>query len=129
MTNKIVFVPLLALAAIGMTACSEKAQTDTAAAANSIAGDVTETARKARDNTDAALGAAEQRMDNFGDSVGAKADRLGERADRAADRAENEADQAGDKADRAADRIGDKANRAADRAGEAAKDIGREIEN
>lgn len=129
MTFKIVLVPMLAITAIGMSACSEKAQTDTAAAANSIAGDVTETARKARDDTDAALGAAEARMDNFGDTVSAKTDRLGERADRAADQAEVEADRAGEKADRAADRIGDKADRAADRAGEAAKDIGREIEN
>ena len=50
-------------------------------------------------------------MDNFGDTVDAKAGRLNEDADRAAQR------------------IGDKADRAADRAGEAARDIGNEIDN
>lgn len=111
MTKTLALAPLFALAALGMSACSEKAQNDASTAANSIAGDVNDTARKARDDTDAALGAAEARMDNFGDTLSNKTAHLG------------------DKADRAADRIGDKADRAADRAGAAAKDIGNEIEN
>ena len=111
MTKSILLLPILALATAGMSACSEKAQNDASTAANSIAGDVNETARKARDDTDAALSDAETRMDNFGQAAGEKADRLG------------------DDADRAADRLGEKADRVGDRAGAAARDIGNEIDN
>lgn len=65
-------LPLAILAALGLAACSPKAQNETAEAANAIAGDANATAAKAIDDTDAALGAAASRIDNAGAVLGNK---------------------------------------------------------
>ena len=68
-----IILPVTVLAALGLAACSPKAQNETAEAANAIAGDANATAAKAIDDTDAALGAAESRMDNAGAVLSNKA--------------------------------------------------------
>ena len=72
----LVLVPLSVLA---LGACSPKAQDETAEAMNAVAGDANATAAKAIDDTDAALGAAESRIDNAGDVLGNKADRVADK--------------------------------------------------
>lgn len=75
-----ILLPLTVVAAIGLAACSPKAQTDISEAANSVAADANATGAKAVDDTDAALGAAETRLDNAGAVLGNKADRAADRA-------------------------------------------------
>ena len=74
----------LALLAIAATGCSQQAQDNAAQAADSIAADANATAAKAIKDTDAAtdaaLGAAEARIDKTGDVIGNKVDRATEKA-------------------------------------------------
>ena len=69
-------LPLIALAALGLAACSPKAQNEVAEAANAVEADANATGAKAVDDTDAALGAAESRIDNAGAVLSNKADRV-----------------------------------------------------
>lgn len=72
-------LPLAVLAALGLAACSPKAQNETAEAANTIAADANATAAEAVEDTDAALGAAESRIDNAGAVLHDKADRAADK--------------------------------------------------
>jgi hypothetical protein len=78
--------PLILVAALGLAACSPKAQNETAEAANTIAADANATMAEAVKDTDAAanqaFGAAENSMDNASAKIGkatkdAKADAAG----------------------------------------------------
>lgn len=89
MFKRLAIVPLIAIAT-ALGACSQQAQNETAQAADTIAADANATAAKARDSTDAALGAAEARMDNVGDVIGNKIDKAGDAAGAALKDAGNE---------------------------------------
>ena len=78
--------PIAILVALGLSACSPKAQNETAEAANTIASDANATMAEAVKDTDAAanqaFGAAENSMDNASAKIGkatkdAKADAAG----------------------------------------------------
>ena len=69
-------LPLFALTALALAACSPKAQNEVAEAANAVEADANATTAEAVSDTDAALGAAESRIDKAGDVLGNKADRV-----------------------------------------------------
>lgn len=69
-------LPLFAFTALALAACSPKAQSETVETANTVEVDANATAAKAVSDTDAALGAAETRIDNAADVLGNKADRV-----------------------------------------------------
>ncbi len=70
-----------AAAALGLAACSENAQDQTAQAANAVASDVETTTGEAVDDldaaTDSALGSAERGLDEMGESIENGADATG----------------------------------------------------
>ncbi|WP_404368517.1 hypothetical protein AB5I39_14920 [Sphingomonas sp. MMS24-J45] len=69
-------LPLVALTTLALAACSPKAQSQAADTANTVEADANATAAKAVSDTDAALGAAETRIDNAAEVLGNKADRV-----------------------------------------------------
>ena len=79
------------VAAAGLSACSQKAQNESAEAANAIGADASATTENAVGDvdtaTDQALGSAAATMDNAGDSIAAGADRTGNAISNGADRA------------------------------------------
>jgi hypothetical protein len=79
MTKSLAIVPLTVLVALGLCACTPKAQNEVSEAANAVAADANATAAQAVDDTDAALGAAESRIDNAGAVLGNKADRIADK--------------------------------------------------
>ncbi len=89
---KRVLLPLAALAALGLAACSEKAQNETAEAANTIAADANATMGEAAADveaaTDGALSSAENAADRAGAAIGEGVDRVGNAADAAGDELE-----------------------------------------
>lgn len=68
MTSKI--YPVAILAILALTACSQKAQNETATAANTMAADANATMAKAAGDVNAAFGAAENGIDAAGNTVG-----------------------------------------------------------
>ena len=76
--KKAILLPVAALAAFGLSACSQKAQNETAEAADSIAADVNATTSEAVQDveaaTDKALGAASNTIDDAGNAVDATGD-------------------------------------------------------
>ena len=82
-------LPLAAFAMLGLAACSDKAQNETAEAAEAIGADANATMSEAADDveaaTDGALGAAENAADRAGNAIGEGADRVGNAADAAED--------------------------------------------
>lgn len=86
---KRVLLPLAAIAALGLAACSEQAQNETAEAANAIGADANATMGEAAQDveaaTDSALGAAENAADSLGNTIESGADRVGNAADAAGD--------------------------------------------
>lgn len=80
-------LPLAAVAALGLAACSDKAQNESAEAANAIGADVNATMGEAvkdvESATDSALGTAENAADGLGNTLGEGADRVGNAADAA----------------------------------------------
>ena len=80
-------LPLAAVAALGLTACSDKAQNEAAEAANAIGADVNATMGEAVQDvetaTDSALGAAENSADSIGNTVSEGADKVGNAVDAA----------------------------------------------
>ncbi|MBX3592892.1 hypothetical protein [Sphingomonas sp.] len=87
---KRVLLPLAAVAALGLAACSEKAQNETAEAAEAVGADanatMTEAANDVESATDRALGSAENAIDRAGNAIDSGADKV----DNAADAAETE---------------------------------------
>ncbi|MFL9839438.1 hypothetical protein ABS767_00560 [Sphingomonas sp. ST-64] len=90
---KRVFLPLAAVAALGLAACSDKAQNETAEAAEAIGADANATMSEAADDvetaTDSALGAAENAADSTGAAIEQGADNVGNAADAAEDELDN----------------------------------------
>lgn len=86
---KRVLLPLAAVAALGLAACSEQAKNETADAANAIAADANATMGEAVQDveaaTDSALGAAENTADGLGNAIGAGVEKAGNAADAAGD--------------------------------------------
>lgn len=82
-------LPLAAVAALGLAACSDKAQNETAEAAEAIGADVNATMGEAADDveaaTDGALSTAENAADRAGAAISEGADRVGNAADAAED--------------------------------------------
>ncbi len=72
-------LPLIALSALALAACSPKAQNEVAEAANAVEADANATGAEAVSDTDAALGAAESRIDDAGTVLGNKADRVADK--------------------------------------------------
>lgn len=72
-------LPLIALTALSLAACSPTAQNKVADASNAVEADVNATGAEAVSDTDAALGAAESRIDNAGDVLSNKADRFADK--------------------------------------------------
>jgi phage-related minor tail protein len=111
----ILAAPPLLLATVGLAACSQNTQNETAEAANSIAADTEATTRNAvRDvdaATDQAFGSAERHLDNAGDHL------------------DNAADRTDDSLDRAGDAISNGADRAANATGDALERAGRSLKN
>ncbi|WP_374146480.1 hypothetical protein [Sphingomonas sp. 28-63-12] len=79
--RSMITMALFATAAIGLSACSPKAQNETAEAADAITADANATMMEAKNDTEAAsdqaFGAAEnamdrgsEKLDNIGDAVG-----------------------------------------------------------
>ncbi|WP_137899119.1 hypothetical protein [Sphingomonas sp. 2SG] len=106
---------LAAPLAVGLAACSQNAQNETADAANAIAADTEATTRNAVSDvdvaTDRAFGSAERHIDNAGDHL------------------DNAAAHADDRLDRAGDAISNGADRAADATGNALERAGRSLKN
>ena len=82
--------PLIALATLALAACSPKAQNEVVEAANAVEADANATGAQAVDDTDAALGAAESRIDNVGDVLSNTADRAADKTGEALKDAGNE---------------------------------------
>lgn len=84
---KRVLLPLAAVAALGLAACSEKAKNETAEAANAIGADANATMGEAvqdvQSATESALGTAENAADNLGNAIDAGADKVGNAVDAA----------------------------------------------
>ena len=82
-------LPLAAIAALGLAACSEQAQNETAEAANAIGADANATMGEAVQDveaaTDRALGAAENAADDLGNAIDAGADKAGNAVEAAGD--------------------------------------------
>jgi hypothetical protein len=82
-------VPAAAFAALALTACSEKAQNETAEAAEQIGADANatmgEAAQDVEEATDAALGTAENATDKVGAAIGEGVDKAGNAVDAAGD--------------------------------------------
>ena len=72
-------LPLIALATLGLAACSPTAQNEAAEATDAVAADANATGAEAAEDTDAALGAAESRIDNVGDVIGNTTDDVADR--------------------------------------------------
>ena len=76
--TKFLIASIAFAAALGLAACSPKAQNETAEAADTIAADANATMSEAAGDTEAAadraLGAAETSIDNAGNAVGNAAD-------------------------------------------------------
>jgi len=106
-TMKKTLLPLAAIAALGLAACSQNTQNETAQAADAIAADANATMSEAAGDVEAATDGALSSAENAADRAGAAIDRAGERADAAANRA-------GDRIEEGADRVGNAAQ-AADR--------------
>lgn len=68
MSKSLALLPLTLIAALGLAACSPKAQNEVSEAANTISADANATAAEAVADTDAALGAAENRIDDAKDT-------------------------------------------------------------
>jgi hypothetical protein len=88
---KIILLPVLAAAALGIAGCSQNAQNETAEAGNAIAADTAATTDNAVGDVDAAtdrsLDRAGAAMDNAGADAEAGADRAGQSIANGADRA------------------------------------------
>lgn len=86
---KQVLLPLAAVAALGLAACSDKAQNEAAEAANAIGADANATMGEAVQDVEAAttsaLGAAENAADSIGNTVDEGADKVGNAVDAAGD--------------------------------------------
>lgn len=67
--KKIAAVSMLAAAALGLAACSDKAQNEAAEAANAVGTDIENTADAAVDTVDNALDGAGNAMDNAGEAT------------------------------------------------------------
>jgi len=84
---KRVLLPLAAVAALGLAACSDNAKNEAAEAANAIGADANATMGEAiqdvQSATDSALGAAENAADSLGNSVSEGADKVGNAVDAA----------------------------------------------
>ena len=82
-------LPLTAIAALGLAACSEQAQNETAEAANAIGADANATMGEAVQDveaaTDRALGAAENAADDLGNAIDSGADKAGNAVEAAGD--------------------------------------------
>jgi hypothetical protein len=78
---KRVLLPLAAVAALGLTACSDKAKNEAAEAANAIGADANatmgEAAQDVQSATESALGTAENAADSVGNTVSEGADKVG----------------------------------------------------
>ncbi|MEO5492478.1 MAG: hypothetical protein ABIR08_00450 [Sphingomonas sp.] len=74
-------IPLALVATLGLAACSQKAQDETATAANTMSADANATMAKAANDVDAAadkaFGAAENGMDKVGNTVDRTKDKTG----------------------------------------------------
>lgn len=68
------FIPLALIAALGLAACSQKAQDEAATAANTMSADANATMAKAVNSMDAATDKAFGAAENSMDKVGAAAD-------------------------------------------------------
>jgi hypothetical protein len=77
--RKSILVSLAAVAALSMTACSQKAANETSEAADAVAADANATMSSAASDvhnaTDAAFGSAETHMDRAADAMGNAADK------------------------------------------------------
>lgn len=78
---KRVLLPLAAVAALGLAACSDKAKNEAAEAANAIGADMNATASEAEADikaaTEGALGDAQNTADSVGNTIGEGADKVG----------------------------------------------------
>lgn len=78
---KRVLLPLAAIAALGLAACSDKAKNEAAEAANAIGADVNATMSDAEQDvkaaTEGALGTAENTADSIGNTISEGADKVG----------------------------------------------------
>ncbi len=78
-------IALMAMAVIGLAACSPKAQNETAEAADAISADANATMTEAVNDTEAAsdkaFGATENAMDSASDKIGNVADAVGNEID------------------------------------------------
>ncbi|HEY0624395.1 hypothetical protein [Sphingomonas sp.] len=86
---KRVALSFAAVAALGLAACSEKAQNETAEAANAIGADANATMGEAvqdvQSATESALGTAENAADSIGNTVSEGADKVGNAVEAAGD--------------------------------------------
>lgn len=82
-------LPLAAVAALGLAACSDRAQNEAAEAANAIGADANATMGEAvqdvQDATESALGTAENAADSLGNTVSAGVDKVGNAVEAAGD--------------------------------------------
>lgn len=82
-------LPVAAVAALGLAACSDKAQNEAAEAANAIGADANATMGEAvqdvQDATESALGTAENAADSLGNTVSEGADKVGNAVEAAGD--------------------------------------------
>lgn len=78
---KRVLLPLAAVAALGLAACSDKAKNEAAEAANAIGADMNATASEAEADikaaTEGALGDAQNTADSVGNTISEGADKVG----------------------------------------------------
>lgn len=84
-------LPALALTALGLSACSEKAADQVEQAGDAIGNDIERGINNADDHIDAGLDSAGRAIDNAGDHIGAAADEAGRKADAASHDARQEA--------------------------------------
>ena len=86
---KRVLLPLAAVAALGLAACSDKAQNEAAEAANAIGADANAVMGEAQQDveaaTESALGTAENAADSIGNTFSEGADKVGNAVDAAGD--------------------------------------------
>lgn len=86
--------PLIAVAALSLAACSQKAQNETGEAADAIAADVNATASEAVQETGEALDATGAAIENGADRVAAGAEATGSAIENGAESTASEIDNA-----------------------------------